>query len=69
MAIVKLRIQADNESDCQEAIDKLSNVTQGAAKFGKPREGTNPRYAGSQKWSSYGEVDTNSIKPRRGGVI
>jgi hypothetical protein len=30
-----------------------------------PREGTNPRYAGRQKWASYGDYEFGKIRRRR----
>ncbi len=34
--------------------------------LGKPREGTNPKYDGNQKWSSYGDYWFGHIRKRRG---
>jgi len=31
----------------------------------KPREGTNPKYAGRQKWSCYGDYEFGKIRRRR----
>ena len=31
----------------------------------KPREGTNPRYEGRQKWACYGDYQFNKIRRRR----
>ncbi len=30
-----------------------------------PREGTNPKYDGRQKWSAYGDYEFNKIRRRR----
>jgi hypothetical protein len=30
-----------------------------------PREGTNPRYAGRQKWAAYGNYEFGKIRRRR----
>jgi hypothetical protein len=30
-----------------------------------PREGTNPKYAGRQKWSCYGDYEFGKIRRRR----
>lgn len=65
MAIVKLRIQAESKVDADEAIEYLVNMTSGAAKMGKPREGSNPKYEGQQKWMSYGELDLLRRKGRK----
>ena len=32
----------------------------------KPREGTNPRYEGNQKWACYGDYQFGVIRKRRG---
>lgn len=32
----------------------------------KPREGTNPKYEGRQKWSAYGDYWFGKIRQRRG---
>lgn len=32
----------------------------------KPREGTNPKYAGNQKWACYGDYQFGAIRKRRG---
>lgn len=34
--------------------------------LGKAREGTNPKYTGNQKWSSYGDYWFGHIRKRRG---
>ena len=31
----------------------------------KPREGTNPKYAGRQKWACYGDYEFGKIRRRR----
>ena len=64
--VVKLRIQADTLEDCQDAIEYLVSVTAGAAKMGKPRQGTNPKYEGQQRYASYGELDLSKRKSRKG---
>ena len=33
--------------------------------LGKPREGTNPKYDGKQKWSSYGDYWFGKIRRRK----
>lgn len=33
--------------------------------LGSPREGTNPKYAGKQKWASYGNFIFGVIRKRR----
>jgi len=60
---VKVRVQAETQAEAEEAIQYLETATKGRAKFGKPREGTNPKYAGNQKWSAYGELNDH-IKGR-----
>ncbi|HEU4323314.1 MAG TPA: hypothetical protein VFS21_09185 [Roseiflexaceae bacterium] len=51
--VVKLRICAETEADCEAARRLLENAT--GCRMGKPRAGSNPKYADSQKWLSYGE--------------
>ena len=33
--------------------------------LGKPRKGTNPKYADKQKWASYGDLTTHTVRRRR----
>tara|TARA_R110000824_G_scaffold241807_2_gene430577 strand:+ start:1187 stop:1432 length:246 start_codon:yes stop_codon:yes gene_type:complete len=33
--------------------------------LGSPREGTNPKYDGDQKWSSYGDIEFESTAQTR----
>ena len=61
MRTVKIRIQGDNEQDAQDARRLLEIVTQGACKLMKPREGTNPKYEGRQKWAAYGEMEIERL--------
>ena len=67
MAIVKVRIQADSREEADQAIQFLTNATSGAVTMGKPREGTNPKYEGNQKWASYGELDLSVLQLRKRG--
>jgi hypothetical protein len=55
MRIFKIRIQCDNEQDAQDARRLIEVITQEGLKLQKPREGTNPKYEGRQKWASYGD--------------
>ncbi len=51
--MVKLRICAETEEACETARRLLENAT--GCRMGRPRAGSNPKYADSQKWFSYGE--------------
>jgi hypothetical protein len=61
--VVKVRLQGD-----KELVDKLRELLLTAHEelvLGKPREGTNPKYAGNQQWASYGNFKFNTKRQRR----
>ena len=61
--LVKVRLQGD-EKDV-EALRQLLLEKCPELVLGKAREGTNPKYAGKQKWASYGNYIFNVIRKRR----
>ena len=60
---VKVRIQGTKEE--VEAVRRLLLAAHPDLILGKPREGTNPKYAGRQKWSSYGDITPGVVRKRR----
>jgi len=52
---VKIRLMADSEEECEAVRAHLLALHPGLA-LGAPREGSNPKYAANQKWSSYGDI-------------
>jgi len=66
---VKIRIQANSRAEVEQAITYLTTRTNGICKFGKPRQGTNPKYEGRGLWAAYGELSEVIEPPKRGGVI
>jgi len=63
MTDVKVRIQG-NEKD----VEKLRKILLERCPeliLGKTRKGTNPKYNGKQKYSSYGDFKFNSKRKRR----
>lgn len=60
---VKVRIQGD-EKDVERLkkilLDRCPELI-----LGKPRKGTNPKYDGNQKYSSYGDFQFNKKRRRR----
>jgi hypothetical protein len=63
MSVVKVRITADIEVECELARQYLQEATKGTLKFQKPREGSNPKYEGQQKWFAYGEMVMTDVPP------
>jgi hypothetical protein len=61
--LVKVRLQGDKkdvEALRQIMLEKMPELVLGSA-----REGSNPKYAGRQKWASYGNFIFNVIRKRR----
>lgn len=61
--LVKVRLQGEPED--VEELRKLLLEKCPELVLGKAREGTNPRYAHNQKWSSYGNYIFGIIRKRR----
>lgn len=60
---VRIRLQG-SKAECERLRNHLlKNHPQMI--LAKPREGTNPKYAGRQKWSSYGDYQFGKIRRRR----
>lgn len=60
---VKVRIQGE-----KEAVERLKKILLERCEeliLASPREGTNPKYADNQKWSSYGDFKFNTVRKRR----
>lgn len=51
---IKVRLTANTEQEAQTVREQLETLVQGL-KFQAPRQGTNPKYEGNQKWFCYGE--------------
>jgi hypothetical protein len=63
MAKVKVRIQGS-----QKDVERLRKIFLDRCPeliLGNPRKGTNPKYDGNQKFSSYGDFQFNSKRKRR----
>ena len=60
---VKVRLQG-NKKDVEKLRKHLLKKCPQLI-LGKPREGTNPKYHGKQKWSSYGDYWFGKIRRRR----
>ena len=59
---VKVRLQGNKED--VERLRKHMLKHHPQLIMSKPREGTNPKYDGRQKWSSYGDYEFNKIRRR-----
>ena len=64
MTKVKVRLQANTKEDC-EKLRKHFLKKHPQMIMSKPREGTNPKYEGRQKWSCYGDYQFGVIRQRR----
>jgi hypothetical protein len=62
--MIKIRITGDSAAECEATRQLLLSLLPGAT-FAKPREGTNPKYAGNQKWMSYGEMELSTARTQR----
>tara|TARA_R100001086_G_scaffold217617_1_gene134075 strand:- start:190 stop:384 length:195 start_codon:yes stop_codon:yes gene_type:complete len=60
---VKVRLQGSKE-DVEKVRQMMLKMHRDMI-LAKPREGTNPKYAGRQKWSSYGDITPGVIRKRR----
>ena len=60
---VKVRLQGSKED--VEAVRAMMLKMHRDMILAKPREGTNPKYDGNQKWSSYGDITPGVIRKRR----
>ena len=60
---VKVRLQK-NKKDVEKLRKHLLKKCPQLI-LGKPREGTNPKYDGNQKWSSYGDYWFGKIRRRK----
>lgn len=62
---VKIRIQTSSQYEAETARKHLLKKHPGLC-LNSPREGTNPKYAGRQKWAVYGDLElTPPIPPKR----
>ena len=52
---IRVRIQSENVMDLAQLRQHLLEQHPGL-RLGKPREGTNPKYDGRQKWACYGDI-------------
>ena len=62
---VKVRIQANTKAECEKLRRHFLKLHPQLI-MSKPREGTNPRYEGRQKWSAYGDYQFGKKRQRRG---
>jgi hypothetical protein len=62
---VKIRIQASSQAEAELVRKHLLKAHPGLC-LNSPREGTNPKYAGRQKWAVYGDIQlVPPIAPKR----
>jgi len=62
---VKVRIRLQGSEKEVERLRKHLLKNHPQMILSKPREGTNPRYAGRQKWACYGDYEFGKIRRRR----
>ena len=62
--IIKVRLTADSEQEAQTAREHLQQLVPGL-KFQSPRQGSNPKYEGQQKWFCYGEWERKPVSVGR----
>lgn len=61
----KVRIRLQGNKKDVERLRKHFLKAHPQMILAQPREGTNPKYAGRQKWSSYGDYWFGKIRRRR----
>jgi len=61
---VKVRIQANNQAEAAKARTLLLKRCPELI-LANPRKGSNPRYAGRQKWACYGDFEFGAVRKRR----
>ena len=61
---VKLRIQGENEKEVQR-LRRLLLKRCPELILANPREGSNPKYQGKQKWAAYGDFEFGKVRRRR----
>ena len=61
---VKVRLQGDTRQDCERLRQRFLKAHPELI-LSKPRAGTNPKYAGKQKWASYGDFKYGQVRRRR----
>ena len=64
MSKVKIRLMSTSKADV-EKLRRHFLKSHPQAILGKPREGTNPKYVGNQKWFVYGDYEFGKIRRRR----
>lgn len=61
---MKCKIRLQGTASEVEAMRKYLLKFHPGLILGAPREGTNPKYDGEQKWSSYGDIEFTVTHPR-----
>jgi len=61
---VKVRIQANNQAEAAKARTLLLKRCPELI-LANPRKGSNPKYAGQQKWACYGDFEFGAVRKRR----
>ena len=64
MSKVKIRLMSTSKSDV-ETLRRHFFKSLPQAILGTPREGSNPKYEGRQKWFVYGDYEFGKIRRRR----
>jgi hypothetical protein len=59
--MVAIRLQADNETEAREAVQILNYMCGAGIVLQPPRQGTNPKYEGNQKWFVYGTLKVEAL--------
>ncbi len=65
MSKVKIRLMSTSKSDVEKLRSHFLRKHPQAI-LGKPREGSNPKYEGKQKWFVYGDYEFGKVRRRRG---
>ncbi len=58
--MVQLRIEADSADEVKAVADTIESFFPQHLTFSQVRAGTNPRYAGRQKYFTYARFDTSA---------
>jgi len=62
---VKVKVRLQGEKNEIEKVREILLKRCPELCLGAAREGSNPKYAGRQKWASYGDFIVNAIRRRR----
>jgi hypothetical protein len=63
-SMIKIRLTGDTEAEVTAAIQLCERLLPNTV-IAPPRQGSNPKYAGDQKWLAYGEMQRAQPRQRR----